>query len=76
MMILILQTTTNGVTCLKRKEKKKKNLKGNTCFRLEEERDFDFFSFYIDNYCVSEYLKKIEKKEGKKYFKSYTILEE
>lgn len=57
--------------------KEKKNLRGNTCFRLEEERDFDFFSFYIYNYWVSEYLNKIEKKKKKKkYFKSYTILEE
>lgn len=75
MMILILQTTTNDVTCLEKR--KKKNLRGNTCFRLEEERDFDFFSFYIYNYWVSEYLNKIEKKKKKKkYFKSYTILEE
>lgn len=62
MTILILQTTTNDVTCLK----KKKNLRGNTCFRLEEEREFDFFSFYIYNYWVSEYLNKIEKKKKKK----------
>lgn len=59
------------------KKTTKKNLRWNTCFRLEEERDFDFFSFYIYNYWVSEYLNKIEKKKKKKkYFKSYTILEE
>lgn len=59
------------------KKTTKKILRWNTCFRLEEERDFDFFSFYIYNYWVSEYLNKIEKKKKKKkYFKSYTILEE
>lgn len=45
---------------------KKKHLRGITCFRLEEERDLDFFSFYIYNYWVSEYLNKIEKKKKKK----------
>lgn len=48
------------------KKTTKKILRWNTCFRLEEERDFDFFSFYIYNYWVSEYLNKIEKKEEEK----------